>query len=311
MSNRATQIIAFLAYGLVIYAMAFVWFRESVTGFFLAFLISPVFLGAIAQVIFDLPVKKGYFVIVLGAIGLTTVMFFILLALNVESVICLVIGAPVIVPLEFLGVWLARIYLADRDGGAGPGRMRASLFLIPVLVLPIEDHVPYPQATAIVASEIIVNAPPDAVWGHTVVIPDIQPDERIWTVSHKLLGAPQPVSATIDGDTRQLTWTKGVRFQEIITDRKINERLAWDFHFDDPASLASFDSHVSPNSDMLRVSGGFYHLTALDQGRTLLRLETTYVIRSPFNPYLRFWGSLFLTDFHQSVLAVIKQRAEG
>lgn len=311
MSHRLARIIAFLAYGLTIYAMGFFWWYKSTDGFIPTLLVSSLCLGVIAQVLFDLDLKNPLFSVVLWAIDLTAVMFAILLALGVESAICLVIGAPIVIPLEIFGVWLARYYLRYKAGDAKAGKIHATVFLLPVLVLPLNGHIPYPATTRIVTSEIIINAPADAVWAHTVIIPEIQPEERIWTLSHAVLGAPQPVSAALDGDIRQLRWTKGVRFQEIITERELHKRLAWDFHFNDLDSLASFDPHVSPNSRMLQVRDGFYKLTPLAGGRTLLRLETTYVIRSPFNGYLHLWGNLFLNDFHDSVLAVIKSRAEA
>jgi hypothetical protein len=59
------------------------------------------------------------------------------------------------------------------------------------------------------------------------------------------------------------------------------------------------------------VAKGFYQLSATEDGRTLVRLQTHYTVRSPFNPYLNLWGHLFLNDFQNSVLAVIKSRSEG
>ncbi len=155
-----------------------------------------------------------------------------------------------------------------------------------------------------------MDAPADVVWAQTLVIPEIQPDERVWTFSHNVLATPRPESATLNGNLRDLRWTKGVRFQEIITGQIENERLSWRFNFHDEASLASFDPHVSPNSEMLRVSDGFYELTQLSDGRTRLVLETHYQTRSPVNGYLRLWGKLFLNDFHNAVLGVIQMRAE-
>ena len=111
--------------------------------------------------------------------------------------------------------------------GQNKTTMNAALFLLPLLALPAERFVIYPQSAGVVTSEIIIDAPADVVWGHTVVIPTIQEHERIWTLSHMLLGAPQPVSAEVEGSLRQLKWTKGVRFQEIITERVDGERLAW------------------------------------------------------------------------------------
>ncbi len=304
---RTIQIIGFLGYGLILYVLGFFFQTEYFNqGFFVSLVLPPLCLGAMAQTVFDPAREQNHWRILLYALGLTALMLAILWLLKVETLICIVMLLPIIIPLEMVGVVLARSYL-----GQNKTTMNAALFLLPLLALPAERFVTYPQSASVVTSEIIIDAPADVVWGHTVVIPTIQEHERIWTLSHMLLGAPQPVSAEVDGNQRQLKWTKGVRFQETITERVQNVRLAWDFSFNDPESLASFDPHVSPNSETLRVANGFYQLSATEDGRTLVQLETHYTVRSPFNSYLNWWGHLFLNDFQNSVLAVIKSRSEG
>jgi len=305
--HRTIRIIGFLGYGLILYALGFLFQAEYFDqGFFVSLVLTPLCLGAMAQTVFDPARQQNHWWIVLYALGLTAVMLAILWLIEVETLICIVVSLPIIIPLEMVGVILARSYLGQNNT-----TMNAALFLLPLLALPAERYVTYPQSAGVVISKIIIDAPTDAVWGHTVVIPPIQEHERIWTLSHMLLGAPQPVSAEVEGNLRQLKWTKGVRFQEIITERIKHERLAWNFSFNDPQSLASFDPHISPNSEMLRVANGFYQLSATADGRTLVQLQTHYTVRSPFNAYLNLWGHLFLNDFQNSVLAVIKSRSEG
>ncbi len=305
--HRTIRIIGFLGYGLILYVLGFLlqakYFDQ---GFFVSLVLTPLCLGAMAQTVFDPERVKNHWRILLYALGLTALMLAILWLVGVETLICIVMSLPIIIPLEMVGVVLARSYL-----GQGKATLNAALILLPLLALPAERFVTYPQSAGVVTSEIIIEASADVVWDHTAVIPTIQERERIWTLSHMLLGAPQPVSAEVEGNLRQLKWTKGVRFQEIITERIKHERLAWDFSFNDPESLASFDPHVSPNSEMLRVANGFYQLSTTEDGRTLVRLQTHYTVRSPFNPYLNWWGHLFLNDFQNSVLAVIKSRSEG
>ena len=138
------------------------------------------------------------------------------------------------------------------------------------------------------------------IWGTSVLI----------TLSHTLRHAPQPLDAVVDGNLRQLRWTKGVGFQEHITARVENQTLTWLFVFNEQVTLAGFDPHISPNSRELNLTGGSYELTPTANGQTRLRLETRYSVQTPFNPYLKLWGNLFLQDFHTSVLEVIKMRSE-
>ncbi len=225
-----------------------------------------------------------------------------------ETAICLIIGAPIVVPLLLIGIFGSRQFLTRKGNDVS---LKTSALVLPVLALVAEPYIAYPERWEVVRSEITLEAPIAEVWAHTVAIPEIQPSERVWTFSHMVLGAPQPMSAEVEGDLRDLRWTKGVRFQELITERVENQRLAWRFSFNNPESLQAFDPHISPESDMLWVATGFYALSTLPDGRTHLVLETRYRLRSPFNGYLSLWGDLFLNDFQSSVLAVIKTRVEA
>lgn len=257
---------------------------------------------------FDPSVKTKWYLIWLLAILLTIFVSLTMVLIGFETAICLIIGAPIVVPLLLIGIFGSRQFLTRKGNDVS---LKTSALVLPVLALVAEPYIAYPERWEVVRSEITLEAPIAEVWAHTVAIPEIQPSERVWTFSHMVLGAPQPMSAEVEGDLRDLRWTKGVRFQELITERVENQRLAWRFSFNNPESLQAFDPHISPESDMLWVATGFYALSTLPDGRTHLVLETRYRLRSPFNGYLSLWGDLFLNDFQSSVLAVIKTRVEA
>lgn len=224
MPKKPLNILSFLAYGLLLYGVVFLWSQASFgTGYFISIFLVPVALGLFAQAVFDPKVEMRFVKIALYTTAITLGLFLVLFVIDIEAAICIVMGLPIILPLEVFGIYLARLYLTRNNQGP-PNTLRASL---------------------------------------------------------------------------------------IITESLPNQRLAWRFHFNEPESLASFDPHISPTSEMLTVSDGFYALTTEESDKTRLTLETHYQIRSPFNPYLRLWGALFLNDFHNSVLAVIKTRAEA
>lgn len=309
MKHRKTRVIGLLIYGFLIYGLGFMLqpiYLEQ--GYFVSLVISPFCIGAMAQTVFDPGVKADWRAIWGLAILVSIFVAITLAYMTVETSICLIIGAPVVWPLLLVGVFGARHFLAKKNGGA---TVKASALILPVLALVAEPYIAYPERWETVRSEITLNAPIAEVWAQTVEISEIQPEERNWTFSHMVLGAPQPISAKVEGNLRDLRWTKGVRFQEIITERVENQRLAWRFSFNDPESLQAFDPHISPESDMLWVATGFYELSLLPDGRTRLVLETHYRLRSPFNSYFSLWGDLFLNDFQTSVLAVIKTRVEA
>lgn len=263
-------------------------------------------LGGLAWVLFQARWAGRFWLVFWTTIVGTLIAAGLLMVVRLETGICLVIGLPLFAPGAALGILAARNWQARR--GDGP-KLRVALLGLPLLVAAVEGQVAWPRHDAVVTTEVEIAAPPAVVWAQTLEIPAIRPSERIWTLSHHLLGAPQPISAKLHGDHRQLVWTKGVRFSERVTERVEQERLAWDFVFDSPDSLDAFDPHVSPDSYRLKLTTGQYVLESIDGG-TRLTLQSRYRLHTPVNRYLTWWGELFLQDFHRSVLAVIKTRSE-
>lgn len=306
--KRRKKFALYFAYAVMIYWIGFILQPELfIQGYFISLIASPICMGLVVPTLLDPNNEQPFWRNFATGLGLTVLFTFLAVLFQIEAWICAAMAIPLFIPLIALGVFLARL----RNGKKSETTLKASLILLPLLAIPAEAYITYPAASYTLRTEIIIDAPPEVIWQHTVEIPEIQPDERIWTFSHMLLQTPQPVSAVLKGDVRQLVWTKGVRFQEIVTERVENQRLAWDFSFNDLDSLAAFDPHVSPNSAALKVSDGFYEITDIGHGQSLLVLETHYRVASPFNAYLEFWGDFFLSDFHNSVLAVIKTRSEG
>ena len=71
------------------------------------------------------------------------------------------------------------------------------------------------------------------------------------------------------------------------------------------------DRHISPDGAHLRIARGAYRLEPAEGGRTLLRLETRYALRSPVNFYAALWGDLLLGGIQENVLGIVRDRAEA
>jgi hypothetical protein len=309
--TRLFGLLLSLGYGLLAYAAFFLVELTGGVSLSVATLLFPVLIGMSVQFIWD-PLRRHSGNTVWGrSLLVTLAMSLVLLIAALETIICIAMAFPIFMALQGAGVWLARLIIGEGLTG-GPGqKLKASPLLLPLLVPFIPDLPALPERFETVVSEVVIAAPVEAVWAETLEIPEIGDEERVWTVSHMLLGAPQPVDAVLVGDIRHLRWTKGVRFQEHVTRRDEFRALEWDFVFHDAASLVAFDPHISPAGDELHLIGGGYVLSPQADGSTLLRLETHYRLNTPFNSYLKLWGDLFLSDFHRTVLTVIKERAEA
>ena len=270
----------------------------------------PILYGAATQLLFDPLLTKSprqtFRLLALPVVLLCAV----LLLIQLETLICIAVLLPIFMALGWCGQWVMRAVLRKALVDATSNTLNVSLLLLPVFAVPLFGQFEFPQAQMRVMTQIAVEATQDVVWTNTIEISEIQPEERVWTFSHNILGTPRPIDAVLVGDVRKLRWTGGVVFEEHLTAVESNTSMAWDFVFNAPETLVAFDPHIAPQGGIVNMQSGSYHLTSLPNGVTLLTLETNYSIRTPVNTYLAIWGEVFLQDFHHAVLSVIKTRSE-
>jgi len=219
-------------------------------------------------------------------------------------------AAPFFMVFSALGsavtLWIIRQFRSRRS--------TTLVIALPLLVLPAELQMSYTPRDAPVTTDVEIAAPPEVVWQQTVEIRNVRPDELSWTFSHGILGVPQPVDARLEGEgvgaVRQLQWTRGVNFQEIVTQWEENRLLAWDFRFGPGSIPPEVEAHIKVDSTYLKLAQGDYRLEPLADGHTRLTLTTRYRIATPIDFYCDLWGKLFLNDFHGVVLKVIRDRSE-
>ena len=309
-------LIVVVIYGLAIYALA--WLPDGASedddGLFPliagAFLLSAG-IGSLMTVLVDPRAEKtftqllSYVVLAIGIITLLTVVLF------KEGIVCIIMAIPILAPGIMLGIAIALATLRWWQNRYGAFMVVA----LPLLVLPLELRMDWPDYQGHVSTEVIIAAAPDVVWANTVEIPAIDPATLPFTPSHNLMFFPRPIDARLDrhgpGATRFLTWSKGIHFREHITEWDQNRRLGWTFGFDPDSIPVEIDRHLRPDAEASKLLRGEYVLEALPDGRTRLVLTTYYVVSLPWNGYGRFWANRLLGDFHTAVLDVVKERSEG
>ncbi len=305
-------LIVVVIYGLAIYALAWLPRDESAAMVLIsgAFLLS-VGIGSLMTVLVDPRAEKSfmqllsYVVLAVGIICMLTVILF------TEGLVCIIMAIPIFAPGIMLGIVIASVTLQWWQNRYGAFMVVA----LPLLVLPLEIRMDWPDYQGHVSTEVIVDAPAETVWANTVEIPAIDPATLPFTPSHNLMFFPQPIDARLDrhghGATRFLTWTGGIHFREHITEWDQNRRLGWTFGFDPDSIPAEIDSHLRPDSETSKLLRGEYVLEPMADGRTRLVLTTHYQVSLPWNGYGRFWANRLLTDFHSVVLDVVRQRSES
>lgn len=228
-----------------------------------------------------------------------------------EGVVCILLLSPLWLISGWAGAFAAWALKRRLSGGAAHC---AALLALPLVVLQAEPYWPLPVARVSVTRSAVVAASAERIWPLLRGIPDVRPGEGRWNLSQDVIGIPRPRGARLIGEgvgaERRADWGAGIRFGERITEWRPGRRIGWAFRFDDPAGWASTDRHLMPDSPYFRVVSGGYTVEPLGPGRTRLRLETRYLIRTPVNAYAAWWGELFLGDLENNLLALVRQRAE-
>ena len=232
-----------------------------------------------------------------------------------EGSICVAIALPAFMFFASIGgviaIYLNRIFRKRKQ------QTLLSVAFLPILLAPVELNFLHLSKTYEVSNSIVIAAPASVVWSQLANVEPIKADE--WSCSlTQLIGVPKPIAANMvvgDGDmvgaVRTSTWQKGVEFNEIITRWQPNKALLYRFDID-PNRIPdhALDKHVKLGGEYFSPLFGGYEIAEDGQGNTILHLKTTLMDNTNFGFYSRIWGELIFQDFHQSLLHLMKQRAE-
>jgi hypothetical protein len=230
-----------------------------------------------------------------------------------EGMLCLVVIVAPFLVLGSLGAFIYRLIKLRRQK-EGQRALYASL-LFPCLVLALESLVVPADHVGTVRTHIVVEAPRMVVWNHVKNVRNIRPGEIKPHFVH-LIGVPRPLDGKLDyegvGAERRITWEKGIAFVEKITDWHPGRGFAYDIHVD-PSSIPpqTLDEHVLVGGRYFDVLRGGYHLEDLGGRRTRVTLTCQYRITTTLNAYGALWADFLLIDFNETILEVIRDRAES
>ena len=244
----------------------------------------------------------------------TVAMLLFLLAMFVcllEGLICIVLVAPVFLVAAIIGA-LAAGFLHNRFKA---GRATMPVFvLLPFLLGPLEAGMPPPGAPLTVVSHLHVDASAEQVFDQLGTVEAIREEELGFAFMHTI-GLPRPLSSSMNGQgvgsVRKSSWQKGVSFNEVITlwDRP----RAMHYRFDiPPGSIPRYalDEHVEMGGKYFTVLDGGFDIVPAPGGGVDLTLSTRFQNKSHLKVYGDLWGRMVLADFHQSILGLMKSRAE-
>ncbi len=228
---------------------------------------------------------------------------------KLEAVLCVVVAAPVFVPMSFVGGILMGVLFPDSTG-----KLRISfVMLLPFLASPLEQLWKQPQEIVSIRDHVDIRADAAAIWREIASVPPIQPSELPGQWIY-VLDFPRPISAEIDregvGAKRWAVFERGVAFYETVTEWVPERRLAFSIQAD-PAFIphTAFDQHIIVGGRFYDVLDGQYDIEATPEGCRLI-LTSTHRLSTPFNFYAGWWSEWVMNQIQGSILTVIKNRAE-
>ncbi|THF86472.1 hypothetical protein E7T09_10110 [Deinococcus sp. KSM4-11] len=244
---------------------------------------------------------------VLGVSALTVSVFLVVaLVTGFEGVLCAVIAAPVMYPMALLGAGLMWVLRRWR------GRSVALLVsaTLPAVLGPLEQTRPVADVYRTVTNDVLIAAPPAAVWAQIRSVPRIG-DSEIRAGFFHWVGLPRPREAVLVGQgvgaARTATFDGGLSFLETVTDWRVNRVLSFRIQAQQSGTL---DPHIRVGGRFFDVLSGTYTLEAVRPGFTLLHLSSTQRVSTPFNGYTAFFTRVIMHDLQRTILEVIRDRAE-
>lgn len=270
---------------------------------------TPLVMGMVAGFLFNRPIPKTTVATVGVGAGVMAVAGGVLLAFAFEGLICLVMAAPIVMPLAIAGAVLGK-WIAEATH-ATLGHALPLILALPLMAGAESLSSASPERCVLTTIEI--DAPPEAVWPHVVSFPDLpEPDDWFFRC-----GIACPLRARIEGTgvgaIRHCEFTTG-DFVEPITAWDEPRRLAFDVR-DQPDPMVELSPwrHVHPphmHDRSLASQRGEFRLVRLPGGRTLLEGRTWYTFDMHPQAYWTLWSDLSIHKIHRRVLAHIARLAE-
>ncbi len=291
--------------GAVSFALYVLVFKSYSAAVFLG---TPFTMGAAAGYLYNRGETKPN-TLGLGALTVAIALLSTLL-FALEGVVCILMAAPIAVPLGMLGAEVgARIAQERRE--SSPALLSAILLALPLFAA-VDARLRTPPLRE-VRTAIEIDAPPRAVWPHVVAFADID-EPPAWFFR---LGIAYPVRARLVGSgvgaVRHCEFSTGP-FVEPVTAWEEPSRLAFSVSAQPPPMTEwSPYRHVHAQHlvDTLRSRRGEFRLVPLEGGRTRLEGSTWYELSMEPQSYWAFFSDLLIHRIHTRVLEHIRDEVSG
>lgn len=273
---------------------------------------SPLLVGVVTVYVAELTERRSWTYYFTAPVIATMLYVVASLLLLIEGWICAIIIIPMFALLGGLaGLLMGAICRATNWPRSSIVGCFAAL---PLLLGAIEHQMPSASLDREYEHAVFVAASPEAVWRQLIDTRDIRPDEVDDAWMYRI-GVPVPEAGVgaLQGDehVRHITMGKGVRFDQVATEWRENERVSWRYRFSkDSFPPGALDDHVRIGGEYFNLEESTYSLTPV-AGGTRLSLRTRYRVSTHFNWYAGRVADFLIADFTEVILDFYARRAAG
>lgn len=276
------------------------------------FLALPFTMGLVAALIYGVHEPRSVRGCIQVACLSTALLGLALFGLAAEGVICLIMAAPIALPLAAFGGMVGHsVQLQRWIRRANPAFLSALVMLVPSVQWLEHTIAPVPPVYE-VRTSIDIQAPPDEVWKQVVAFTEIPPPQE-WMFRG---GIAYPIRAGIQGKgpgaERYCVFSTGTFVEPIqVWDEP---RLLKFSVTSNPPPMEEWTPyhHIEPPHlhGYLVSNGGQFLLTPLPNGGTRVEGTTWYRHSLWPAPYWRLWSDAIIHKIHWRVLSHIRDEAE-
>jgi hypothetical protein len=271
---------------------------------------SPLLVGIVTVYVAERKERRSWAYYFLAPTASASVYVLATLAVMIEGLIC----AVIIVPLFALLAGVAGLAMgAICRLTQWPRRTMVScVALLPLIAGSFEQRLVRSERLRQQDRYIHVAAPPSEVWRALVDTRDIAPEEIDAAWMYRI-GVPVPEAGSgefRDGEhLRHITMGKGIRFDQVATEWRTDERVTWRYRFDENSFPAgALDDHVRIGGHYFDIGDTTYSLTPDGTG-TRLTVRMRYRVSTNFNWYAGPVADFLVGDFAERVLEFYARRA--
>jgi hypothetical protein len=277
------------------------------------FTLVPLFMGFVAAAIYGAAEPRSRASCLSVAMASVVLGGLAIMGFAIEGAICVLMAAPLALPLAWLGGWLGYLAQRRRDEAAQTPQMAGALLLVLPFMM-YGEKCAFTEARQIqVSTSIVIHAPADRVWGPVIRLASVpKPDSPIFN------SVAYPIRTSLEGSgvgaTRKCVFSTG-SIVEPIDVWAPGRELRFSVISQPPLmhELSPYRDVHPPHLrlEYLRSKEGQFTISPRPDGTTMLTGTSYYESRLWPGAYWQIWTDGIAHMVHRVVLQEIKRQAEG